>query len=484
MSMGVFYNLEEEPLIYRLSILRNLAKCAFELDRWSEAFSIINRALKFAPSSENFNILRVQAAALALEFNHRAENLKVVSHGGSDLEKIAHELSSHQDEIKVSSAGWDLDHWMKRLRLAYEPNKENIRELAKLSPSPEDAAAMVSGLRRNGQIETALLVGKKYTNSPTVLYEIALCAEGQQLELALDMLSKLLDIDPHQPLALRLMSVLLERKLAFNEALSHMESALELWPNETAWHVDAAALWKRLGNIERPVEHLQIACTYNPNDVEIRRLLGGAFLSAGNMNEALPHLVAVVEKNTEDYDSWIALSQLYQSTGDLDLAIQAAGRASEVNPTGVLARLQAARISWAKGEIKKAFDHANRALNLDPQDPAAYVFLARLSKEQGDNAKALELLEKAAAVNPASLNTVIEHANLVKEINGVVAARDLIASFSAKFPENPDLLILLADAEDQCGDNRNAESAAKKALEINPEERFISQGENNTVWVG
>ncbi len=45
--------------------------------------------------------------------------------------------------------------------------------------------------------------------------------------------------------------------------------------------------------------------------------------------------------------------------------------------------------------------------------------------------------------------TVIDHANLLNEINGSVAARDLIGSFSQKYPENPELLMLLAEAEER-----------------------------------
>jgi tetratricopeptide (TPR) repeat protein len=252
-----------------------------------------------------------------------------------------------------------------------------------------------------------------------------------------------------------------------------LEQALEYWPNESSWHIEAADLWKRLGNTEKPIEHLQIANLYNPQDIQIRRLLGSALLSAGKNTEALSHLVMVVESRPDDYDTWIALSELYQRTGELDLALQAANRAGEVNSKGVKARLQSARISWLKGEFRKAEELAKQAQILDPEDADIYVFLARLSKEQGNKTNALELLEKASTSKAASLNTVIEHANLINEINGAVAARDLIASFSKKYPENPDLLVLLAEAEAQCGETRNAEFAARKALDIKPDEKAI-----------
>ena len=474
MATGVFLNIDDKPLVIKLGILRNLAKCACDLDRWAEAVDIIQRALENAPACDGFNILHYQAMALALEFQNRAQELSVSAHGYPGVDEHAAMLLQAVDNLNISQAGQAaLDHWINRLRLAYEADSAHIRALAQRTPSPDDAAAMMAGLRASGQVKTALLVGKKFTQHTAVLLEAALCVKDEQVKDALSWLEKSIELDPFQPLTQRIKSLLLEKTEAIPEALSALECALELWPNESKWHITAAALWKRLGHTERPVAHLQIASTYNPHDVEVRRLLGGAYLAAGNISAALPNLVAVVEKNPQDYDTWIALSELYQATGDLELAMRAAERAAEVDPNGVSARLQAGRISWAKGDLKQATAHAESAIVLDPADPANYVFLARLAREQGNTSKALELLEKAAGVDPAPLQTVIEHANLIKEINGVVAARDLIASFSLKFPENPDLLTLLAEAEDQCGDLPSAETAAKKALNIKPTEQAI-----------
>lgn len=469
MALGVFMNLDDNALPIRVGILRNLAKSAMAIDRWLEALEIIKTALELAPANDYLNILHYQALAMAVEFENRVESLAVGVHSSGNAREIGAKIL-HTRDVKLSDAcreGWT--HWMTRLKLACEANNENIRALAKRTPSSEDAAAMMAGLRANGQTKTAMLVGKKYTQDPAILVEMAICAQENMPKEGLDWLSKSLEIDPFQPIALRLQSVMLIKNEALPEALSALENALELWPNESKWHVEAANLWRRLGNNEKPVEHLRIASAYIPDDIEVRRLLGNAYLAAGNLEDALVHLSAVVEKYPDDYETWIALSELHQARGDLDLAMNAADRAAHVNPAGVKAHLQAGRLNWAKGDIKQAIVHADQAVALDPADPANYVFLARLAREQGDTSRALELLEKAASVNAASLQTVIEHANLLKEINGVIAARDLIAAFSQKFPENPDLLTLLAEAEEQCGEIRSAESAAKKALDMKPD---------------
>lgn len=474
MANGVFSKLNEKALVVKIGILRNLAKGAIALDRWTEAMQLLDTLVNLAPANNSINILRLRAATRGLEFHNRAQNLGVTAHNYTDVIEFCTGLQQELDEIQITASSQeDLKHWRTRLELALNPDKAHIRKLAELTPDAENAAAMMAGLHATGQTDTALKVCRKFAENPLVLYQAALCEIDRKPDSALEWLQKSLTLDPHQPLALRLQSFLLEQKSSLSESVNLLEQALEYWPNESKWRLDAADQWKRLGNTERPLEHLQIASLYNPQNVEIRRLFGRALLSAGKKAQALSHLVMVVESKPDDYDTWIALSELYQGTGDLELALQAANRAAEVDSKGVKAHLQAARVSWLKGETRKAEEQAKTALTLDSEDPEIYVFLARLSKEQGNKVSALELLEKAAGSKAASLNTVIEHANLINEINGAVAARDLIAAFSQKYPENPDLLLLLAEAETQCGDTRNAETAAKKALEIKPEENAI-----------
>jgi tetratricopeptide (TPR) repeat protein len=150
--------------------------------------------------------------------------------------------------------------------------------------------------------------------------------------------------------------------------------------------------------------------------------------------------------------------------------MEAAERAVQVDPFAVKARLQAGKVRWTRGELEKALDQVNLAISLDPEDADNYVFMARLLVEQGDKSKALEMLDKAAQSKNATVQTMIEHASLLSDVKGPAAARDLIASFSEKYPENPELLKLLAEAEDQCGNLKKAELVAKKALEIHPGE--------------
>ena len=470
MAISVFSEGADLPFIVKIGILRNLAKSAAELDRWPEALQLSERAVKLAPRHRAISVMHMKHQALAQEMTNRAVILGVERHCAVNNSVEPSFAIDSKVENSNNDPQEEMRRWMLRYQLAKEPNREHIRALALLTPAAEDAAALMSGLRQIGQFKTALQVAKKFTEHPMVIFEQALCNLENDVQKALEILERSLLVQPVQPLALRLRAELLERTGNLTGAAESMAQALDLWPNEYHWHIKSAELWQRLGNDERPVEYLRLANLYGHEAPEIQEKLGKALLRNSKPREALKYLLAAVENQPENQELWQAISEAHQQAGDLDLAMEAAERAVQVDPFAVKARLQASKVRWTRGELEKALDQINLAISLDPDDAENYVFMAKLLKEQGDKAKALQMLEKASQSKKADVRVMVEHASLLKDIKGAAAARDLIASFSERYPENPELLRLLAEAEDQCGNIKKAEMVAKKALGIQPDE--------------
>ncbi|HNR01215.1 MAG TPA: tetratricopeptide repeat protein [Anaerolineaceae bacterium] len=470
MAISVFSEGVDLPYVVRIGILRNLAKSAAVLNRWPEAIQLSERAFSSAPKHASIQVMRIKHLALAMEMKNRAETLGVERHSVTNDSL----LISIDPDVKVQNTDnqsqGEAQHWILRCTLAKEPNREGIRALALLTPAGEDAAALMAGLRRIGQHKTALQVAKKFDEHPLVMFEQALCTSENDVQKAIALLEKSLLVQPVQPLALRLRAEYLERAGKLAEAAESLTEAIDLWPNESRWHIKAAELWQSLGNIEKPVEHLRLADLYSQNTPVIQEKLGKALLRNAKPDEALKYLLAAVEKQPESQDLWQSISEAHQQAGDLNLAMEAAERAVQVDPFAVKARLQASKVRWTRGELEKALDQVNLAISLDPEDAENYVFMAKLLLEQGDKAKALNMLEKASQSKNADVRAMVEHASLLKDIKGAAAARDLIAMFSEQYPENPELLRLLAEAEDQCGNLKKAEMVAKKALDIHPDE--------------
>lgn len=467
-----FSRLQNLPYICRTGLLRNAIKAGVAVNRWKEAVNLYRQYGKEMEDNNGLKSLFLETLVTGIEFFNSVQGLSIDIH----LPWNALFVAALEDEIsKLSEALLedrfnDAQRWVLRGNLALNPSQENIRALALLTPQADDAAALMAGLRAADQLSTAIQVAKKFGNNSRVLFELALCLSEKDGEKAAEVLKSSLQIFPDQPTALCLLSRIYENLGRRPEALEKLEEAISLWPNEARWHMKAAEILHELGNLDEPVRHLQAALELNPNDTEIIYQLGSAYALNRNHKAALEYLQAAASKAPNRAEIWEAISEAYQQAGDLSQALEAAEKASKTDPFAVKPHLQAGRVNWSRGEVEKALEQIKMAISLKPDNAEGYVFLAQLLQEKGEKAKALETLEKASHCKVMNVNTMIDHAALLKEINGTAAARDLLAVFSQRFPENPKLLKMLAEAEEECGELKKAEAAAKRALEFHPEE--------------
>jgi len=467
-----FTTLSEVPYVCRIGLLRNAIKAGVSVNRWKEAVNLYRQYGKEMENNNGLKSLFLETLVTSIEFFNSVQGLSIETHQPwtalyvAALEDEISKLSESLVEDKV----YDAQRWVLRGNLALNPSQENIRALALITPQADDAAAMMAGLRAADQTSTAIQVAKKFGSNPRVLLELALCLTEMDGEKAAEVLKSSLQISPDQPAALCLLSRIYENSGKRAEALENLEEAISLWPNEARWHVKAAEILHELGNLDEPVRHLQAALELNPNDSEITFQLGNAFAQNKNHTTALEYLQAAVNKAPNRAEIWEAISDAYQQAGDLNEALDAAEKASKADPFAVKPHLQAGRVNWNRGETEKALEQVKMAISLNPENAEGYVFLAQLLLEKGEKAKALETLEKASHCKIMNVSTMIDHAFLLKKINGAAAARDQLALFSERFPENPELLKMLAEAEEECGNLRKAEIAAKRALEFHPEE--------------
>ncbi len=79
---------------------------------------------------------------------------------------------------------------MVRLQLALKASQENVRAIAQLTPSAEDAAVLMAGLRAIGQDKTVELVGKKFIQHPAVLLEVATCNKEKDPQKAIEFFNR------------------------------------------------------------------------------------------------------------------------------------------------------------------------------------------------------------------------------------------------------------------------------------------------------
>ncbi|MDO9122291.1 MAG: tetratricopeptide repeat protein, partial [Anaerolineaceae bacterium] len=145
-------------------------------------------------------------------------------------------------------------------------------------------------------------------------------------------------------------------------------------------------------------------------------------------------------------------------------------KASEINPFSIKPYLMSGKLYLENGNLDKALEQARKAVNQNKKDAEAILFLAKVLNQQGEKRQALAALEMTNQCENVTVQTMIDHVNLVKEINGNPYAKDLINSLANKYPENVELLKLLANAQVENGDTSDAEQTVKRALIVEPDE--------------
>lgn len=463
--------------VQRLAAWRNGVKAAISLDLYQDAIEISQKALLESNANHAINLLSLQSFVLGIEFRNACIPLDVTAHlpfAGKTGEELSTELSGLSASFGEKHAQ-EIDRIVRHGRLAIEPTQDDLRALAVITPDAWDAAAMMSGLRATGQVNLARQIARKFMEDPQVCFVYALCNEQDTLERAIEVLNASLMKNPDQPLGLTLISRLLEGAGEIMKAAAAMEEANILWTNEVNWQVRAADLWTKLGSQDRPVVFLESAHHLNPDDEIIQEKLGKAYLTARKPQQALEFLEPLVRQDAQRIDLWMDIADAHTQAGNLEMALLASERTCELAPDSSTAHLLAARVNRQRGDLSRAIEEARTAVSNNGNDPEGHVFLAGLHLAAGDKLSALESLEHASRCPDVSVRTLIEHAELMREINGDAAARDLIKSFSRRYPENPELLSLLAQAEETCGNLKQAELAAKKVLDLSPEESGMTR---------
>jgi tetratricopeptide (TPR) repeat protein len=448
--------------------LRNLVKTAAALNRWVEALAWQQVLLRANARNLAAVELSLQTLMRAQEFALFTEDLGVTSHfnyAPEQMQSISGQLKTLLGELDAKKNHF-FDHWMSRAKAAMEPNQANIRSLALNTPEADDVAAMMLALHRAGQTGTALQLVNKFENDAKVAFATAFCLKGTDPEKALTALKnarKSASVLPwSNVLAHTLYSKIGENYSAINE----MEEALQSWPQEPEWHVLTAECWQRTGDSQNAIHHLEQAEKLLPGDTRMNYLLGKAYLQSGETKKSIEVLEASSKNAANHYETWETLAEAYFNAGAKEKSLQAAEKAASINGFSVRPAVLSARINLDNGDAKKALELAQSAVSHDEQDAESLVILAKAWLANGNKMQAMQALEKVAHAKNASVQVLIDQAQLVQEINGSASAKVMLEALEQKYPENTEVLNLLAEAQLACGDKAGAQTSAMHSLKL------------------
>lgn len=467
--------------VHSISALRHLLKAAVELNRWKEALAW--QLILIQANTRNIEARKLSLMILvkALEFALFTEDMGIIMHFDSSpevIESIRKELRTLVSNLDAQG-NHSFDHWSARAKAVLDPNQTNIRTLALKPPEADDVAAMMLALSRSGQSNTAQQLTIKFEGDPKVTFASAFCLKDSNPEKAIEVLRKSAKATSIQPWANMLAQALYRKTGEYYSAINEIEEAVQFWPQEPEWHITAAECWQCTGDIQNAVNHLVQAQKMLPQDSRVNHLLGKAYLQCNEAGKAIEILEASSKTAANHYETWETLAEAYYAAGNNEKALYAAEKAGGINGFSMKPILLAAKINLDNGDVRKALEQAQTANRHDETDAESLVLLAKAWIANGNKLQALQTLEKVSHAKNPSAQVLIEQAKMIQQVNGPANSRVMLEALEQKYPENIEVLNLLAEAQLAAGDKQAAGMTALRSLkvqEMQPKmQRFIGK---------
>jgi tetratricopeptide (TPR) repeat protein len=211
---------------------------------------------------------------------------------------------------------------------------------------------------------------------------------------------------------------LYEEQKDFDNAIEICSKLIELQPHIADFHCRLAQYLYLKGDVEQAVEHYQTAVTLNPNPIwtsVVAQTLGFIFQeNIKNLDAAICSYQNAYNLNPNDIDIYLNLGNVFFEKGAYDNALIVYKKALESSPHSARLHCNLGYLYWGKGEIEEAIKEYEKAIKYDSTYDIAYNNLGVIYLDDlGRVNKAIELFKSAKKYNP---NYALANYNLARSV--------------------------------------------------------------------
>ena len=257
------------------------------------------------------------------------------------------------------------------------------------------------------------------------------------LDQALILYSKVIEIDPEHTDALNLVGCLYSQLGDHSKGESFLRRALRNSPESSLIWLNLAAIQRESRKLSESLESLFKAIECDPDNSQARDLMCANFLALGRIRESIEAGELAVKLTPRNASCWNNLGTAYYRGKKLDEAESCFLRAQELNPqlVGLLGNLGACYTDM--GQLKKAFIFLKEATIREPMIAANWSNLGSLMRLFGDGLGAVELTEKALSISPND-PSILNNYGLA--LDAALRTEDSKEVFRALLKDEPDML--------------------------------------------
>ncbi len=285
----------------------------------------------------------------------------------------------------------------------------------------------------------------------------------------------------------------------FEKARVEFRNALQIDPNDAQARFLHGRALEKLGNLREAAGMYQAAIDSDTNHIAARANLGRMFVFAGAPERALEYIGPGLEKVPNDSHLLTVRAAARSQLKDVTGALEDGSKALAADPANENAVALLAALYRQTGEPNKAADLLRDALVRLPRSIELRQVLATLYLSLEEHALAEAQLKEIIAINPERLparyqlaifyagqkrfddadrtfreaikvapdsdEPLLQHADFVASWRGRDAGIETLASYVAKRPKDPELLLGLGALVQRSGDTERALSTYQRVVD-------------------
>jgi tetratricopeptide (TPR) repeat protein len=250
------------------------------------------------------------------------------------------------------------------------------------------------------------------------------------------------------------------------------EKMLELTPDDSRLHVDAAFLYLAASRTSDAIAHLEQAVRLAPDSPSSRYALGTMLLNQRKLAEARRQFIEAVRLKPDFSEAFNNLGVVNQAEGKLDEAIAEYMKALRLQPTNVPARYNLGRARALQADFDGAIAEYRRVLSIRADDIDTLPSLASALASTGHLDEAIGHYRHALEVRPDLPSALVDLAWILATSNRAdirspaeaVRLAERVAELTGH--QNATVLETLAVAYAAAGRPKEASGAATRALAL------------------
>ena len=282
---------------------------------------------------------------------------------------------------------------------------------------------------------------------------------------------KALTIDTSNPInhALLAMVSIDEPELA----IQALETALEFWPNEPAWHAFAADLYAKLGNTFAASRHIDIALDAKPDDAKFWQKSAEIKIQQNELRRAKQDLEKSASYQSENPGVYLKMADINRRMGSVNEAIQNIRKASLLDPKNSDIAMEELQYLFETKNYREAEAKAKEILDVNRKNEDVRIIFAHAKAKQGKFNDALEVLKSALESEPSNISFKLESLRIRKDQEGIQAVIPELISMAQDHPDETDVLTTLTDWLIKTNQLDKAKETAQKILKIKPKQANV-----------